>query len=91
MSIGMRIWFIIGFTLLMFGMINHIISDKEEVYKKCYDRFSNEIVGEKCIEQRLVAPHYFIENILFGLFFINFFVTPLILISLQDYLDRRQK
>ena len=91
MSIGMRIWFIIGFTILMLAMINNIVSDKEEVYKKCYDRFSNEIIGEKCIEQRLVKPHYFIENMLFGLFIINLFVTPLILIYLQDYLDRKQK
>lgn len=89
MSIGMKIWFIIGFIILFGGMINHIIGDKEEVYKKCYDRFSNEIIGEKCIEQRLIEPYYLIEKILFGLFFINLFCTPIILVSIQNYLDKR--
>ena len=89
MSIGMRIWFIVGFTILFCGMINYAVAEKEEVYKNCYDGFSNEIIGEKCIEQRLVEPHYLIENILLGLFFINFFCTPIILFSIQNSLDKR--
>lgn len=90
MSIGIRIWFIIAFTILLLGMTNYILSDKEEVYKKCYDRYSNEITGEKCIEQRLAEPYYFIDNILLSLFFINLFCTPLILILIQNYLDKKR-
>ena len=86
----MKIWFMIGFILLLSGVINLVIADKEEVYKKCYDSFSNEIIGEKCIEQRLVEPYYFINNIIFGLFIINFFCTPIILCLIQDYLNKRE-
>lgn len=83
MDTGLKIGFIITVIIMLGMIINHIVSDKEEVYQKCYDRFSNEIIGEKCIEERLVEPHYLIENILFLLLFINFFVTILILIPLH--------
>ncbi len=91
MGIGMYIWFIIAFIIFFFGIMNFVLGDEGKVYKKCYDRFSNEIIGEKCIEQRLVEPNYFINNFLLVLFLINLFCNPLILILIQNYLNKRQR
>lgn len=87
MSKGMNIWFIISFVILFSVAGIYTISDSETIETDCYDRSGNKIEELTYQKTILVQPYRSIETSLFILLILNLFITPLILIKIQDYLD----
>ena len=74
---------VMGFTFIAFSFIYNLGYEPTEQKIKCYDRFSNEIIGETCIEKDFISEES--EIILFfgslflilGWFIFLFFDYPI--------------
>jgi choline-glycine betaine transporter len=62
-------------SAVFFGILGSIYNSTETKEVKCFDKYSNEIIGQTCKENTLVYPFFQILSILFILALFSFMVN----------------
>ncbi|KKN01278.1 hypothetical protein LCGC14_1129360 [marine sediment metagenome] len=74
---------VMGFTFIAFSFIYNLGYEPTEQKIKCYDRFSNEIIGETCIEKDFISEE---SEIILGVGF-AFLLSGWIIFLFSDPLE----